>query len=602
MSTPTEETQSVRFGASGTATPTPISTPTKLGHAPVELTDQTNLLPFKKIIACFLGLALCIVVSTLDTVIIATAIPTISVAFNAGSIVSWVPSAYLLTSTAFQPLYGRFSDIFGRKAAIIIAMSIFMVGNLLAGFSRTIIQLIIFRGVAGAGGGGLISMAQIVVSDIVSLRDRGKYQGIIGSVVAIGYAIGPVIGGALAQKVSWRWCFWICIPLSLCAVLVVTFILPLKPVHGNIKQKLFAVDFMGAILTLIGCTLVILPLIWGGVTFPWKSAAVLATLFSGILVCILFCIWEWKGATLPIVPMYMFKDSTISGVYITMFINGFVYFSTLYYLPQYFQVVLGYGPIGASIFLIPVLVSQILLSWLSGVMVSRTGRYTMIIHTGFALWSVACGLISTINPKSHKVELVIYMLLAGSGSGQTFQTTTVAAQASVSRRDMSVVTAFRNFIRLFGGTLALAISATIINNSLRASMHDLALPSSIISKIINDASELSSPAALGISASTADIILIKGYTRGFRTVFILHAVLNAVATVASVLMIKHKELTRGDEQQLREAAAALDVKSKEERLVTDLEKALVSPSLSVAESQKQKQASAAESTQKLSEK
>ncbi|KAF8189751.1 MFS general substrate transporter [Pholiota molesta] len=567
MSTPTEETQSVHF---------------------VELTDQTNLLPFRKIIACFLGLALCIVVSTLDTVIIATAIPTISVAFNAGSIVSWVPSAYLLTSTAFQPLYGRFSDIFGRKAAIIIAMSIFMVGNLLAGFSRTIIQLIIFRGVAGAGGGGLISMAQIVVSDIVSLRDRGKYQGIIGSVVAIGYAIGPVIGGALAQKVSWRWCFWICIPLSLCAVLVVTFILPLKPVHGNIKQKLFAVDFMGAILTLIGCTLVILPLIWGGVTFPWTSAAVLATLFSGILVCILFCIWEWKGATLPIVPMYMFKDSTISGVYITMFINGFVYFSTLYYLPQYFQVVLGYGPIGASIFLIPVLVSQILLSWLSGVMVSRTGRYTMIIHTGFALWSVACGLISTINPKSHKVELVIYMLLAGSGSGQTFQTTTVAAQASVSRRDMSVVTAFRNFIRLFGGTLALAISATIINNSLRASMHDLALPSSIISKVINDASELSSPAALGISASTADIILNKGYTRGFRTVFILHAVLNAVATIASVLMIKHKELTRGDEQQLREAAAALD--------------ALVSPSLSVAESQKQKQASAAESTEKLSEK
>jgi MFS family permease len=153
MSTPTEETQSVHFGASGTATPTPIATPTKLGHAPVELTDQTNLLPFRKIIACFLGLALCIVVSTLDTVIIATAIPTISVAFNAGSIVSWVPSAYLLTSTAFQPLYGRFSDIFGRKAAIIIAMSIFMVGNLLAGFSRTIIQLIIFRGVAGAGGG-----------------------------------------------------------------------------------------------------------------------------------------------------------------------------------------------------------------------------------------------------------------------------------------------------------------------------------------------------------------------------------------------------------------------------------------------------------------
>ncbi|KAF9475914.1 MFS general substrate transporter [Pholiota conissans] len=577
------EAQSTPVGLSRTVTPTPIATPTADEHAPaVELTDQTNLLPFKKIVACFLGLGLCIVVSTLDTVIIATAIPTISVAFNAGAIVSWVPSAYLLTSTSFQPLYGRFSDIFGRKAAITIAMCIFMIGNLLAGFSRTIIQLIIFRGVAGAGGGGLISMAQIVVADIVSLRDRGKYQGIMGSVVAVGYAIGPVIGGALAQKVTWRWCFWICIPLSACAVLVVIFILPLKPVTGNMKQKLLAVDYLGAILTLVGCTLVILPLIWGGVTFPWSSAIVLATLFSGILVCFLFCVWEWKVAKLPIVPMYIFKDVTISGVYITMFINGFVYFSTLYYLPQYFQVVMGYGPIGASIFLIPVLMSQILFSWLAGVMVSRTGRYRTIIHTGFAIWSIGCGLISTINPHSHKVELVIYMLLAGTGAGQTFQTTTVAAQASVSRRDMSVVTAFRNFIRLFGGTLALAISATIINNSLRASMHNLSLSQSIISQVINDPSELSSPSTLGISASIADTILNKGYIKGFRTLFILHAVLNAFATVASIFMIKHKELTRGDEQQLREEAAARVRKHKEDKLVKDLEKALVHPAQTLA--------------------
>ncbi|KAF8959374.1 major facilitator superfamily domain-containing protein [Flammula alnicola] len=518
------------------------STPTVAEHEshrrPVELTDQTNLLPFKKIIACFFGLALCMVVSTLDTVIIATAIPTISSAFNAGSVVSWVPSAYLLTSTSFQPLYGRLSDIFGRKAAITVAMLIFMLGNLLAGFSKTIIQLIVFRGIAGAGGGGIISMSQIVISDIVSLRDRGKYQGIIGAVVALGYAIGPVIGGALAQKVSWRWCFWVTIPVSMCAVAAVVFILPLKPVAGNMKRKLLTVDFLGAILTLVGCTLVILPLIWGGVTFPWKSAVVLAPLFSGLLVVLLLCIWEWKGARLPIIPMYIFKHVTVTGVYITMFVNGFVYFSTLYYLPQYFQVVLGYGPIGAAIFLIPVLVSQMLLSWISGVIVSRTGRYRV--------------------PK-------------------TFQTTTVAAQASVSRRDMSVVTAFRNFIRLFGGTLALAVGAAIINNSLRATMHDLSLSSFIISSIINDPSQLASPSALNISATTASTILNKGYTSGFRTVFILNAALNAVATIASIVMIKHKELTRGDEEELRQEAR-LHLKTKQESPEKDVEKALAAAS------------------------
>ncbi|KAF5321749.1 hypothetical protein D9619_001273 [Psilocybe cf. subviscida] len=553
-------------------TPTPSRTASHVSNAsppsekpktgarqPMELTDQTNLLPFKKVVACFLGLALCIVVSTLDTVIIATAIPTISSAFDAGSLVSWVPSAYLLTSTSFQPLYGRFSDIFGRKAAIVVSMSIFMFGNLLAGFSRTIIQLIVFRGIAGAGGGGIISMAQIVVSDIVSLRDRGKYQGIIGGVVALGYAIGPVIGGALAQKASWRWCFWITIPVSLGAVVVVIFLLPLKKVTGDIRKKVLAIDFIGAFLSLVGCALIILPIIWGGVTFPWKSPVVLATLCSGFVVVVIFCIWEWKGAQLPIVPMYIFKHVTVSGVYITMFINGFVYFSTLYYLPQYFQVVLGYDPIGAALLLIPVLVSQMALSWISGVIVSKTGRYRNIIHSGFAIWSIGCGLISTITTRSHKAQLVVYMLLAGSGSGQTFQTTTVAAQASVSRKDMSVVTSFRNFIRLFGGSLALSVGAAIINNALRSSMNVLDLPPPVITAILNDPSKLASPSTLGISASTASAILSRGYTRGFRSVFLLNASLTAVATIASIFMIKHKDLMRGDEAGLRESASrALD--------------------------------------------
>ncbi|TFK50730.1 MFS general substrate transporter, partial [Heliocybe sulcata] len=259
-------------------------------------------LPFKKVIAVFSGLSLCILVSVLDSVTVATALPTISSVFHAGSVVSWVPSAYLLTSTGFQPLYGRFSDIFGRKAALCLAMSIFIIGSLAAGFSRSIIQLIIFRGIAGAGGGGIVSIAQIVISDVVSLRERGKYQGIIGGVNALGYAIGPLIGGALAENVSWRWCFWITIPISVFTMCVVVFVLQLKRVEGDMCRKLLAVDYIGAALTLIGCTLVLLPVIWGGVTFPWMSPVVLAPLLSGVLVVFVFCFWEWKGARLPIVP------------------------------------------------------------------------------------------------------------------------------------------------------------------------------------------------------------------------------------------------------------------------------------------------------------
>ncbi|EPT02404.1 hypothetical protein FOMPIDRAFT_1029277 [Fomitopsis schrenkii] len=556
----------------------------------ISLTDQTNLLPFGKIVAVFCGLSLCILVSTLDSTIVATALPTISNAFNAGAVVSWVPSGYLLTSTAFQPLYGRFSDIFGRKASLCLAMGLFMLGSILAGFSRTIVQLIVFRGLAGAGGGAIVSVGQIVISDVVSLRDRadalgglrrGKYQGIIGVVVAFGFAIGPLIGGALAQKVSWRWCFWVTPPISFVAMCSVLLVLPLKSVEGNLRRKLMVVDYLGAALTLAGCTLLLLPLIWGGVTFPWTSPVILAPLLSSFLVVVLFCFWEWKGARLPIIPMYIFRHVTVTGVYITMFANGMIFYSALFYLPQFFQVALGYSPIRSGVFLFPVLVSQTTASFIAvstDLLSSRTGRYRTIIHTGFSVWAIGCGCLSTVTSSTPKGLLVFFMLLSGLGAGQTLQTTTVAAQASVSRKDMSVVTAVRNFVRLLGGTLSLALGATIINNSLRSSMTGLQLSASAIKAIIDDptvlgsrlsASSSSKLAGLGITDAMA-VTILDGYTHGFRTLFIMNACLAAMATLASVFMIKHKELTRGDEDRLR-AAACEEAREKEKMMVADLD-------------------------------
>ncbi|KAJ7183008.1 MFS general substrate transporter [Mycena crocata] len=534
---------------SGTATPRSTKT-----HATVELTDQTNRLPFKKLLPIFLCLALCIMVSSLDSVIVATAIPTISSAFNAGSIVSWVPSAYLLTSTCFQPLYGRFSDIFGRKSALCLAMSIFMVGNLIAGFSKTIIQLIVFRGFAGAGGGGLISLAQIVISDIVSLRERGKYQGLVGGVVAIGYAVGPILGGALAQTVGWRWCFWVTIPISFFATCVVVFVLPLKPVAGELRSKLRAVDYLGTLLALVGCTLLMLPLVWGGVIFPWLSWVVLAPLISDVLVISIFCVWEWKGALLPIVPMHIFAHLTVTGVFLSMFVNGFVFFSTLYYLPQFFQVALGYDPLHAGLFLLPVLITQVIANSLSGFLVSRTGHYRTIIYLGFTIWSIACGLISTASPGLPKPVLVVYMILAGIGAGQTLQTSTVAAQASVASQDMSVVTAMRSFIRLLGGTLALPVASTLLNNKLRSAMTALGISSADIGKIIDKPLLLRSPAEIGLSQAAATDILYHGYIKGFSALFIMNAALGVFATLVSVTMIKHKDLSRGEDEGLDQKA------------------------------------------------
>lgn len=541
------QTDAIRVERNSIAEAEKVIPPARGAEMLVALTDQTNLLPFDKIVLVFLSLGLCIVVSALDSVVVSTALPTISETFDAGAVVSWVPAAFLLTSTSFQPLYGRFSDIFGRKAALSVSMVVLMIGNLIAGFSKSIVQLIVARGISGAGGGGIISMCQIIVSDIVTLRERGRYQGIMGVIVAFGYAIGPVIGGALSENVSWRWCFWVSIPISFVATGIVLFVLPLKSVKGNIRTKLVVIDYFGTLLSLIGSTLIVLPLIWGGVTFPWDSPEVLATLFSGLFIGALFCLWEWKGAKLPIVPMYIFRYTTVIGVYVTMFVNGFVFFSSIYYVPQFLQVCLGDTPVRAGIFLIPYLVGQMAASWVSGTLVSRTGKYRNIIHSGFALWSVACGLLSTITPSSPRAVLVVYMLLAGIGAGQTLQTTIVAAQASVPRQDVSVVIAFRNFIRLLGGTLALAIGSSIINNSLRDAMTSLRLTSHTISVIIDKPLLLASPTKLGLSQKDASFILSDGYNHGFKYVFILNASWTVLATIASILLIKQNDLT-GEEQ------------------------------------------------------
>ncbi|KAI5118415.1 hypothetical protein M0805_002867 [Coniferiporia weirii] len=563
--------QSADPGVAGTTHPPPSLKPdASQGNPAVSgLTDQTNYLPVRKIVLVFLGLSVGALVSSLDMTLAATALTTITADFHSGSVSSFIPSVNLLTSTAFQPLYGRFSDIFGRKAAISLAISVFMIGNLAAGFSRNVTELIIFRGISGAGGGGITSMLQVIISDIVSLRDRGKYIGIAGVVIAAGTGVGPLIGGAFSENASWRWCFWVTVPISVFSIALVNFVLPLKSVEGDMKKKLLAVDYVGTMLTLGGCTLLMLPLIWGGTTFPWSSAIVLVTLFCGCFVLALFCLWEWKGARIPIIPMYIFKHQTVTGVFITSFVNGFVSNASLYYLPQFFEIVLGSSPIRAGILLLPVLVSQVFGTIVAGNIVSRTGRYRAIVYSGFGVWAIGCGLLSTLRPGTKTAVIVVYMLIAGLSSGQSLQTTTVAAQASVPRRDMSVVTVIRNFMRSLGGALSLAIGSTIINNSLRDRMTSLGLPAATITSIVDTPtvlhSYLSGPSTanattnMGISSGTAHEIL-DGYISGFRILFQVNAALTAACAIISYVMIKHKELLRGDEAKLRQDA--LDAEKK----------------------------------------
>ncbi|CUA75229.1 putative MFS-type transporter MT1926 [Mycobacterium tuberculosis CDC1551] [Rhizoctonia solani] len=318
------------------------------------LTDQTFYLPRRKIITIFLACASTEVVALLDEKGVAAALSIISSELGAGSKISWVAAAYFLTSTACTPLYGRISDIYSRKNVLYTLMAIFFVGSLAASLSRSVVQLIIFRAVTGVGGGGLILLGQLIVGDVVSVRERGKYQGILGAFVALSNGIGPLIGAAYSQKASWRWIFRMNMPLAVFASVCVYFFMPLKKVHGTAMDKLKKVDFIGSFLVLVGTGSIILGLTWGGAEYPWISVPVLVPLILGCLICITFIIWEWKFAQLPLIPMYIFRYKMIIGATLTHFINGYGMYVQIFYLPTFYQLAYGYSAIRSAALLLPV--------------------------------------------------------------------------------------------------------------------------------------------------------------------------------------------------------------------------------------------------------
>jgi MFS family permease len=264
------------------------------------------------------------------------------------------------TSTCFQLLYGRLSDVWSRKLVLFVGLAIFFIGSLAASLAQTATQLIVFRAFTGVGGGGLVTIAQMIVSDIVPLRERGKYQGILGSVVAIANGIGPVIGGALASigPDSWRWIFRLNLPLTVICTACVFFFMPLRKVTGDWKLKLKAIDFFGAGMALGGTAVFLLGLMWGGGEYSWKSTQAIVTLVVGLLVCIGFVIWQWKGTKYPLIPMHILKSKIVKGACLTMFINGWNFLMQMYYIPTFYQLVFEYSTVKAGAMLLPITLMQ----------------------------------------------------------------------------------------------------------------------------------------------------------------------------------------------------------------------------------------------------
>ncbi|KAL6701743.1 MFS general substrate transporter [Trichoderma pleuroticola] len=424
---------------------------------------RTNVETFLIIFALCLALFL----AALDMTIITTAIPTISNHFGSSAGYIWIGSAYLLGNAAFVPTWGKISDIFGRKPTLIVSVAIFWIGSLLCAVSTSMGMLIAARAIQGVGGGGTIVLPNICISDLFSMRKRGMYFGILGMVWALASAIGPILGGVFTSKVSWRWCFYINLPLGGIGLLILIFVLKLHNPRTPIKQGLAAIDWVGNLLIIGGTLMLLFGLEFGGVQFPWDSAAVICLIVFGFVTIALFGIYENRVAKFPVMPTRLFRGRTSIAAYGLSIMHAMTFMSGSYWLPLYFQAVLGATSLLSGVYILPYVLALSFISALTGVFIKKTGNYKIPIISGLFIMTIGFGLFIDLGARANWAKIIIFQIIAGIGVGPNFQSPLIAIQTNVEPRDIGAATASFQFLRQLGTSTSVVIGGVIFDNEMQ---------------------------------------------------------------------------------------------------------------------------------------
>lgn len=446
--------------------------------------DQRNLLGKKSLYVVFGTLATALLFSFVDQNSLAVSLPAISADFNAASTVSWAGTSMLIANTIFQILFGRVSDAFGRKLMLVLSLSILCISQLALSVCSTSTQLYVFRGFAGIGNGGITGLTMMIVSDVVTLKDRGKYQGVLGACVGLGNALGPLLSGYLCSKYSWKVIFYILSPISAIIAVLVFFLLPQRADFVITWSAWRQVDYYGFSASSIGLVCLLVGLSLGGNSYAWTSKTVIALIIVGAVFLILFAIVEWKVSAMPVFPLRLFRNLPLGIILIQNFLFGAVYYSNLYFLPLYFELCRSWSSTLAACMNLPLVLGQALASTISGQLISRTGRYGFVIYIGFSAWFLGSGLQILFNATTSKGVIALVLLVQGIGVGFVFQPTIVAAQAHSYLEDRAVVISVRNFLRSFGGAVGIVVSTAIMTNYLSNLVsNDKELPTGVRLKI-----------------------------------------------------------------------------------------------------------------------
>lgn len=500
-----------------------------------------------RVLLIFAGLSVGLFVAALDQTIVATALPTIVGELGGIDAYAWTVTAYLLAATASVPLYGKIGDLYGRKRIFQLALLILIAGSVVAGLAGSMGMLIVGRAIQGLGAGGIIALTSAIVGDIVSPRKRGQYQGILGGVFGIASVLGPLLGGFFTESLSWRWVFWINIPLGLLALVIVgrSLQLPVRRVeHG--------IDYLGAVLIVGAAVSLLLVTSWGGSAYAWSDPLIVGLALLAIGLTVAFVAWERRVAE-PLVPPRLFRRREVAAPIIASALFGVAFFGGVIYLPVELQVVRGLSPTNAGLLLLPLVVGIFFATALSGIAITRSGRYRVFPVTGFAIMALALLLLALVTPETVLWDLSARILLLGVGIGLAIQNLVVALQNAAEPRDLGVATSTNLFARSMGGALGTAVLGALLVASL-----DTGLDASLVAQAAEQGVEIAqltgTPETIaGLPESVREPV-VAAFSGGLSLVFLAGI---PFALAGFVLLLRTPEL------RLRETTAAEELSAEQ---------------------------------------